>query len=300
VALITPIQYTGSRSGSTSNTLATAFASDVTAGNIILVVAGCWSTRDVATPPTDTLGATPYTDRAGGTVKLRWWTVPVPSTGPCTVTVALASGLTEWIAMGIAEIPAGTYSYAYSGFTSDTDASPSTGSLPVTVDGAALFAFLTCQGNNSGTLTEDGAWTSISKAATYNPLPYSFMFRNANIGTYTGDWTAVGGGITTYRSGIVIEGTPTPPVREKILVVGDDVTLGSSYTVVHSLKKVARTIDQEGAVVIDGRQIMYEQSSVPAALANAAVIYAEDNGSGKTRLMVRFGSGASQQIAIEP
>jgi hypothetical protein len=44
-----------------------------------------------------------------------------------------------------------------------------------------------------------------------------------------------------------------------------------------------------------------EQGSTPAApSANGYVIYAEDNGSGKTRLMVRFATGAAQQIAIEP
>lgn len=44
-----------------------------------------------------------------------------------------------------------------------------------------------------------------------------------------------------------------------------------------------------------------EQSSPPAApSANGFTLYAEDNGSGKTRLMVLFASGAAQQIAIQP
>ena len=45
---------------------------------------------------------------------------------------------------------------------------------------------------------------------------------------------------------------------------------------------------------------MNEKASAPTAVANKAILYAEDDGSGKTRLMVRFGTGASQQIAIEP
>lgn len=49
-----------------------------------------------------------------------------------------------------------------------------------------------------------------------------------------------------------------------------------------------------------GRILMAEQSAQPAALANAVNIFAEDNGSGKTRLMARFGSGVAQQMAIEP
>ena len=43
-----------------------------------------------------------------------------------------------------------------------------------------------------------------------------------------------------------------------------------------------------------------EMTAPAAGAANTARIYAEDNGGGKTRLMVIFASGAAQQIAIEP
>jgi hypothetical protein len=43
-----------------------------------------------------------------------------------------------------------------------------------------------------------------------------------------------------------------------------------------------------------------EQSAPAAPAANGYRIFAQDNGAGKTQLMVRFASGASQQIAIEP
>lgn len=45
---------------------------------------------------------------------------------------------------------------------------------------------------------------------------------------------------------------------------------------------------------------MAETDTAPPANTNDARIYAQDNGSGKTRLMVKFGTGAAQQIAIEP
>ena len=46
---------------------------------------------------------------------------------------------------------------------------------------------------------------------------------------------------------------------------------------------------------------MVEVGTAPAAPgANTVSIYAEDNGSGKTRLMARFATGAPVQIAIEP
>jgi hypothetical protein len=43
-----------------------------------------------------------------------------------------------------------------------------------------------------------------------------------------------------------------------------------------------------------------EQTAPAAPAANGYRIYAEDNGSGKTRLMVKFATGPAQQIAIEP
>jgi len=45
---------------------------------------------------------------------------------------------------------------------------------------------------------------------------------------------------------------------------------------------------------------MSEMTAPTAPPTNSVRIYAEDNGSGKTRLMALFASGAAQQIAIEP
>lgn len=45
---------------------------------------------------------------------------------------------------------------------------------------------------------------------------------------------------------------------------------------------------------------MTEMTAPSAPAANSVRIYAEDNGSGKTRLMALFATGAAQQIAIEP
>jgi len=43
-----------------------------------------------------------------------------------------------------------------------------------------------------------------------------------------------------------------------------------------------------------------EQSAPAAPSANGYRIFAQDNGAGKTELMVIFGSGVAQQLAIEP
>ena len=46
--------------------------------------------------------------------------------------------------------------------------------------------------------------------------------------------------------------------------------------------------------------IQKEIATAPAGVAAKSHIYTEDDGSGKTRLMVIFGTGVAQQIAIEP
>jgi len=47
--------------------------------------------------------------------------------------------------------------------------------------------------------------------------------------------------------------------------------------------------------------ITFSEMSAPAApAANGCVLYVDDNGAGKTRLMARFNTGAVQQVAIQP
>jgi hypothetical protein len=45
---------------------------------------------------------------------------------------------------------------------------------------------------------------------------------------------------------------------------------------------------------------MYEMTAPAAGAANTARIFSQDNGAGKTQLMVQFATGAAQQIAIQP
>jgi hypothetical protein len=63
----------------------------------------------------------------------------------------------------------------------------------------------------------------------------------------------------------------------------------------------AGVIGIRGASTSAGGALNFIEQTAPAAPAAAqVVVYAEDNGSGKTRLMARFETGAAQQIAIEP
>ena len=54
-------------------------------------------------------------------------------------------------------------------------------------------------------------------------------------------------------------------------------------------------------VTLNGKFLEFIEQTAPSAPAtNEVRIYAEDNGSGKTKLMALFATGAAQQIAIEP
>lgn len=60
-------------------------------------------------------------------------------------------------------------------------------------------------------------------------------------------------------------------------------------------------LDSSGNVTFSGGYLQGVEIAAPSApAANGFRIFAEDNGSGKTRLMVQFATGAAQQIAIEP
>lgn len=64
---------------------------------------------------------------------------------------------------------------------------------------------------------------------------------------------------------------------------------------------VGTTTDRGYRLDLDtGAMRMAEMSAPSAPAANGVVVYAQDNGAGKTQLMALFASGAAQQIAIQP
>lgn len=54
------------------------------------------------------------------------------------------------------------------------------------------------------------------------------------------------------------------------------------------------------ALTSSGGLRLAEVTAPAAPAANTVIIYAQDNGGGKTQLMARFPTGAAQQLAIEP
>ena len=85
------------------------------------------------------------------------------------------------------------------------------------------------------------------------------------------------------------------------------VEVGTDNTGAATMNVSAKSIDLEaGTFTLDsidasGSFIQLTERTAPAApAANKVRIYAVDNGAGKTQLMAIFGSGAAQQLAIEP
>lgn len=85
--------------------------------------------------------------------------------------------------------------------------------------------------------------------------------------------------------------------------IGSDGSDSSAFTISQynmvGVNNAVRIGDDLG--VAFGSYLQLTEMTAPSAGASNTVrLYAEDNGSGKTRLMALFASGAAQQIAIEP
>ncbi len=76
-------------------------------------------------------------------------------------------------------------------------------------------------------------------------------------------------------------------------------TLDASNSTLANLQVTAASTFT-GAMTVSSNAMFLEVSTVAAASANAARLYARDNGAGKTQLVVIFPSGAGQILATEP
>lgn len=124
---------------------------------------------------------------------------------------------------------------------------------------------------SSGTTTVVGDFTSTGFIAWY---------RGSTVG-----WTTASNGLA-FGSGATLQwtsGNPTGTV---------DTILERNGAGILALRGTSTSVG--------GALNLLEQTAPSAPSANQVVIYAQDNGAGKTQLMALFGSGAAQQIAIEP
>lgn len=85
---------------------------------------------------------------------------------------------------------------------------------------------------------------------------------------------------------------------------GDAITTGSTNIVIgYDIDVDSATGSNQiniGGVYFHDRLLYTERADPAAPAANQAVVYARDNGSGKTQLCVRFNTGAVQVLATEP
>ena len=113
---------------------------------------------------------------------------------------------------------------------------------------------------------------------------------------------SVTGGITTSGELILTSsGLPTATNSSMTSLIGNlhyNATTGNShYFKVNGTTEVE--IDADGLDIRNG-WLELEERTAPSGLSNHSRLYAKDNGSGKTQLVVIFGSGAEQVIATEP
>jgi len=156
-----------------------------------------------------------------------------------------------------------------------------TGSYAVSTSASAIRWIYNSTGDVDGT---------IGSGETYTAL-YSYNNTTSN-SIYTGLMTFVGSAVYTTKDSVVYlsaqqwTGTVTKAVD----------FLLTTY------KSTGNTLAYCNADIFQlTKALKFDEMTAPSApSANQVVIYAEDNGSGKTRLMALFSSGAAQQIAIQP
>ena len=145
--------------------------------------------------------------------------------------------------------------------------------------GTGLIKF-SLNGAQRAYIDTDGYYTGIGVVGTGGKFILSDSLDLRMDPTLGVKWTASGGYSGTVDSGLM---------RGAAGQV--DVTNGTAATY--------RDLKLRNLLNVEYHQ-MTEMTAPSAPATNSVRIYAEDNGSGKTRLMALFATGAAQQIAIEP
>jgi len=150
--------------------------------------------------------------------------------------------------------------------------------------------------NSTVTISDAGVLFVVTAGTRADP---TLVIGNAGVGLYQGSQVAMQFGINdTNPLSVFEDGVMARSIVPFNWSAGNPDT-NSADT---GLSRAAAGIVAVGTGAAgDGTgAIQLAERTAPAGTANAGRIYAQDNGSGKTQLMVIFGSGAAQQIAIEP
>ena len=97
-------------------------------------------------------------------------------------------------------------------------------------------------------------------------------------------------GTAGSQTGLAVDGT-----SGSVTDVGVDVSTPGRVIVGRD-----ESANETWAVYGAGHMLFWEMTAPAAPGANRAHLYLEDNGAGKSRLMVKFATGAAQQVAIQP
>lgn len=157
-----------------------------------------------------------------------------------------------------------------------------------------------------GTFTDDVAVTDALTAATINGMvvtsgidvsgtPASIAYRR--LGDF---YVGIGAGAPTWDvpvGSIYFNTSATLFYQKWGAAAGNWIALTQSGSANPSFAGAAITSSFLGMAA--GVPIQFLEGTAPSGVANSARLFAQDNGSGKTQLMVIFGSGVAQQLAIE-
>lgn len=161
----------------------------------------------------------------------------------------------------------------------------------ITIAGAASPVSLTASGASEVPLTITLAAAQTANALTVKNSGGTTIFAVSAAGSITSlpsdaVLQMAGVNVLEHNSGGGWFGINSGAVASQTRIYGTTVYLGSS------LKTFVT-----GST---GFITMTEGTAPSAPSANEGILYLDDSGGGKTRLMIRFNTGAAQQIAIEP
>jgi len=189
-------------------------------------------------------------------------------------------------------------SSSFFGWGNDTFAS-ATADLQIRRDAAATLAQR--NGTNAQTFRLYNTYTDASN------YERAFLQWNANVLTLgteaAGTGTARDLGINAAATKVINLGVGT---TTDVVTVSSDrcqfkTTAFFGFNDIRIYRDAANILNLGGSSSTTGSALQMQESTAPASPpTNSVRIYAEDNGSGKTRLMALFATGTAQQIAIEP
>lgn len=163
--------------------------------------------------------------------------------------------------------------------------------------------------NQNITLTPGGTGTVLHPLGTYGAPGIGFV-GYPNTGIYTTDGTSMG---FSFGSAVgVLMSTTRLGLAVGVLLGWNQGTAGQYADDIALARNAAGVVEVNNGTAGTWRDLklrnliqteynqLTEMTAPSAPATNSVRIYAEDNGSGKTRLMALFASGVAQQIAIEP